>query len=173
MAARIAALALLAALLALPAAAQDVEWRYQQAGAAFRQARMAAGSTAQAWRQVAAGYRALHDEFPRHRRGADALYSAALALGHAAHAGGAAADREAALAAFRRFIELYPRHDLADDSLMHVAAIQEERPDGLAQAAETYRRVIAAYPAGDQQAQARRRLLELQPALAPPPAAQE
>jgi hypothetical protein len=80
MAARIAALAALAVLLlALPAAAQDVESRYQQAGAAFRRARVTAGAPAETWRRVAAEYRALHDQYPQHARGADALYAAALA----------------------------------------------------------------------------------------------
>jgi N-acetylmuramoyl-L-alanine amidase len=171
MAARIAALAALAVLLlALPAAAQDVESRYQQAGAAFRRARVTAGAPAETWRRVAAEYRALHDQYPQHARGADALYAAALALVNAAQAGRADSDRNAAVAAFRRFTEIYPRHGLADDSLMQIAAIQEDQQDGLPQAAETYRRVIADYPAGDQQAQARRRLHELKPALAPPPA---
>jgi N-acetylmuramoyl-L-alanine amidase len=164
---RIIALALLCALLcaawtALPAAhAQDAESSYKQAAARFLQTRNTPGAAPQSWRAVAAEFQRVHDLAPRQARGADALFSVGLALREAFRAGGTPDDLGGAQAAFERFAAEFPRHPLADDSLMHVAEMLEQDRRDAAAAAAAYRKVAEAYPDGDLRDLAQQRLKAL------------
>ncbi len=179
---------LLAALLALlpagRAAAQEIESRYQLAVTQFYQVQHDRAGTpeeeAARWEAVAQSFQRIHRDAPAHARGADALYSAAIALRQAWLAGKATAqgpaEASAALAAFREFSTTYPNHALSDDSLMHQALLLEAQPGGTMAAVELYRKVARRRPPGSQAARARARLYALQreepgaaPAAAPAP----
>ena len=164
------AAALAAALLALlpvwRAQAQELESRYQLAVTQFYQVqRDVAGAPeerAARWQAVAQTFQRFHRDAPAHARGADALYSAAIALREAWLAGKNPAQAAAALDAFREFSAAYPNHALADDALMHQAALLEARPGGTMAAVELYRQVARRKPPGSQAARARARLYALQ-----------
>jgi N-acetylmuramoyl-L-alanine amidase len=146
--------------------AQEVESRYQLAVTQFYQAqREAAGSAEQRaarWRAVAQTFQRIDRDAPTSPRAGDALYSAALALREAWLAGKTPQDAAEALAAFRDFSAGYPAHKLADDSLMHQAALLELQPDGKAQARDVYQQVVQRTPPSAQAPLARARLLALQ-----------
>jgi len=164
----------LGALLCLPATghAQTAEALYRQTAAQFHRLRAETPAPAHKWREVAGAFRRLHDDFPRHQRAPDALFSAALAVREAFLAGGSRADLTQAADLFGQFAGDHAGHRLADDALMHLAALQAEHQRAPQQARRTYRRVLRVYPKGDQAAAAGERLAAL-PAGPAPAAAPE
>lgn len=159
---------LLALLVALPLAAraQDAEPRYRDAAARFHALKAGGAAEPAAWRDLAERFLAIHEAFPGSRRAADALFSGALAYGEAHASGQADADALHAEALFRRFVEAYPASRLADDALMHLGLLAERRHAREA-ALVFYRRVLEAYPAGDQAALAREQVRRSAPPAAP------
>ncbi|MEE8433229.1 MAG: hypothetical protein V3S64_00440, partial [bacterium] len=157
--ARAALLLTLSILLLLPnqASARDMEARYREAAQAFHNLRVRRDATAADWNGVASEFYSLYQAEPLHKRGADALFSAALSLRRAHRAGGEPDDLKRAVAWFEKFAHIYPSHSMADDSLMHVGEIQAGNLGDGATARKTYLRVAAAYPNGDQAALARKR----------------
>lgn len=147
---------------ASPAAAQEIESRYQLAVTQFYQVQHDVTGTPEAraaqWQAVAATFQRIHRDSPTHPRGADALYSAALALRQAWLTGKTAERAAAALGSFREFSAAYPHHALVDDSLMHQAALLESQSDGTAAAMDLYRNVARRKPPGSQAPLARARL---------------
>jgi N-acetylmuramoyl-L-alanine amidase len=153
-------------LLVLPASlwAKGAETRYRETAAAFHDLRRAKGVTPAQWRGVAGAFLRIYTDHPAHRRGADSLFSGGLALRAARRAGGGTQVREEALVRFQQFVNRYPRHRLADDSLIHIAELFGEEPGDTHRAYLTYRQVQVTYPAGDQIALARRRAAALETA---------
>ncbi len=147
---------------AAPAAAQEIESRYQLAVTQFYQVQHDATGAPEAraarWQSVAATFQRIHRDSPTHVRGADALYSAALALRQAWLADKTAEHAATALGMFQEFSTAYPNHALGDDSRMHQAALLESRSDGAAAAMDLYRQVARRKPAGPQAPLARARL---------------
>ena len=83
-------LSVVALLLALPLlvrAGPDIEAHYRMSAAAFHALNSRAEQRAEPWRKVAARFEQLHAGSPNHSRGADALFSAALAYQHTLNAG--------------------------------------------------------------------------------------
>ncbi len=157
----LAALALLGAVLAAaaqPARAAEVEGRYRDAAARFHTLRSSGSASAEQWRAVADAFRSIHAEVPTARRGADALFSAALACREAWRVGVEWQDLSRAVADFRAFVSSYRDDRLADDALMHLAALLADGYGDLAAARDTYQRLLNDYPDGDQQPAAQRRL---------------
>ena len=136
-------------------AAQDLEVRYRKAAETFHQLRDESPKDLPGWRKVASSFYSIFESSARHPRGADGLFSAALSMRAAYHHGRDAGDRTRSVAWFRQFVRMYPGHKLADDSLMHIAALYAL--DGLdpESAYETYLQVLTDYPRGDQAALAR------------------
>lgn len=157
---------LLALLPAWRAQAQEIESRYQLAVTQFYQVQRDAAGTpeerAARWQAVAQTFQRIHRDGPAQARGADALYSAAIALREAWLVGKEPAQATAALDAFREFSKAYPNHKLADDSLMHQALLLESQSGGTMAAVELYRQVARRQPPGAQAARARARLYALQ-----------
>lgn len=154
-----------AALAAPGEASADVNARYQAAAADFHRLR-GQGGTPEQWRAVAEQFEAIHAAVPGQRRGADGLYSAALACREAWRAGQDWRDLSRAVAQFRAFVAAYGDDRLADDALMHLAALQADGYHDQGAARDTYRELLDRYPQGDQQVTARRRLAALETALA-------
>jgi N-acetylmuramoyl-L-alanine amidase len=146
--------------------ASEAALRYRDAAEAFHALQSDPAATPAQWRAVAEAFQAVHERLPPSRRSADALYSAALAQRQAWQAGGGRAELERTRAAFRAFVAAFPRDRLADDALMHLAALLAEGDGDRAAARETYRELLANHAEGDQARAARQRLDALEPAPA-------
>ena len=148
-------------LLPAPSLAKSPEAGYQRAAAGFHRLKGAAKAKPAAWRALAEIFLKIHADHPAHTRGADGLFSAALASRAAYRAGGGALDLSRAVAGFRKFVRAYPTHRLADDSLVHfgdLLAAEFSDPQG---AYLAYGRVLAEFPNGDQASLAAQRITEL------------
>jgi len=161
----------LACAAGLPLAAQaapapDVEARYRDAAAAFHALRSGGPATPEQWRAVAERFQAIHADVPQTRRGADALYSAALAGREAWRVSAEWRDLSRAASTFRDYAGRYASDRLADDALMHLAALLSAGYTDLPAAREAYRRLIHSYPDGDQHPAAQERLAAVESALA-------
>lgn len=155
--------------LALPAGllpAADFEARYREAAASFHSLRAEGGAQPAQWRALAESFRGIQSSGPGSRRGADALYSAALSQREAYRVSGEWRDLSGAVAGFRSFVNHYPQDRLADDSLMHLADLVATGYDDLSGAQQTYRQVLTAYPEADQVPAAKKRLAALTAAIA-------
>ncbi|MDH4247600.1 MAG: N-acetylmuramoyl-L-alanine amidase [Deltaproteobacteria bacterium] len=151
-----------------PAQAADLDARYRRTAERFHALRKTPEATAADWRTLSEAFMALHNTAPSSRRGADALYSAALAAREAWRGSTEWSDLSQAAEGFRRYASLYPEDRLADDSLAHLAALNLEgfrNPEG---ARRAYLRMLERYPNGDQAPLAR---LKLSTPLEPPPVA--
>ena len=136
-------------------AGEDLEIQYKKAADAFHDLRDKRPDHWAGWRQTAASFYAIFESSPQHIRGQDSLFSAALSLRAAYQNGGDPADRTRAIAWFRQFVRMYPSHKLADDSLMHIAAMYGLDGRDPESAYETYLQVMTDYPRGDQVVMAR------------------
>ena len=148
-------------LLPTPALAGSPEAGYQRAAAGFHRLKGDATAKPAAWRALAETFLKIHAGDPSHTRGADGLFSAALASRAAFRAGGGALDLSRAVAGFRKFVRAYPTHRLADDSLVHLGDLlagEFSDPQG---AHLAYGRVLAEFPNGDQAPLAAQRITEL------------
>jgi N-acetylmuramoyl-L-alanine amidase len=141
---------------------QAIEPRYQLAVAQFYQVQHeTSGSVPERvvrWQAVAQTFQRIHRDAPADRRGADAEFSAAIALREAWLLSQKPEDASAALTAFRSFTSDYPDSSWSDDSLMHQAAILESQPNGSQEAYALYRKVAMRTPPGREAALARSRL---------------
>jgi hypothetical protein len=146
---------------AAPALAQDTEAGYREAAATFHRLRSEGDAEAVHWRDLSDRFRAIHRALPASRRGADALYSAALADREAQLVSGDWRDLSRAVGAFREYVQSYPKDRLADDSLMHLADLLARGYQDLPEAERTYRALMARYPDGDQFPVAEKRLATL------------
>lgn len=146
--------------------AAEGESAYESAAADFHRLEQQATPSADAWRTLAQQFRAIYTAAPKGHRGADALYSAGLAYRRAWQVSVEWRDLSRAVAQFREFSRRYAHNRLADDALMHLAALQTDGFSDLSAACDTYRHLLASYPHGDQHTVAARRLASLQAILA-------
>ena len=166
-----AILLLLAPALPAPALADEAEALYTRAATEFHRLRRQdperIPSTGQGKGWSAAGRRflAVHEAYPNHRRGPDALFSAGLAYREAYAAGRSPEHLSEGVALFHRFVNTYPRHGLADDCLIHIGEIFAQDYGDPQVAYLEYRKVWELYPDGDQAPLARKRAKALEPRL--------
>ena len=116
---------LLAAALTAPGpllAAND-RIEYQRATAAFHRAARTQETKPVVWRGIAGRFQAIYRKVPKSRRGAFALYSAALSYKEAWRSRKDWKDLSRTVSRFRRFAEVFSRNPLADDALMHLAEL--------------------------------------------------
>lgn len=149
------------------ASAQDVESLYKAAAGEFHQLRSAPGANAAQWQQIAKRFLSIHEAFASHRRGAHALFSAALSYREAYQAGADPADIAAGVETFHAFVSRYPNDPLADDCLVHIGDILVDVYGDHQVALLEYQKVIRLYPGGDQAELARQRVAALAARLGP------
>jgi len=155
--------ALLCSLLAaaLPTAGQDADAQYRAAASDFHRLRTTVRATAMDWQTVGKQFLSIHEAFPGHRRGAHALFSAALAYREAYQVEADPADIAAAVETFHAFVTRYPEDALADDCLVHIGDIFADVYDDPRVALLEFEKVTRLYPDGDQAALARQRAAAL------------
>ncbi|MDH5752129.1 MAG: N-acetylmuramoyl-L-alanine amidase, partial [Deltaproteobacteria bacterium] len=140
--------------------ADDLEDEYRKAARSFHTLNKSTGVSAVQWRRLGERFYRIHQQAPITRRGADALYSAALSMRAAWKMDREWAHLSRAMEEFRRFVNLYPRDSLADDSLMHISSLQAEGYHDPEAALASLERITREYPQGDQLPLARRRIEE-------------
>lgn len=138
-----------------PPGNEALESRYRKAAATYHRLRDQPGGDTESWRALAKDFLAIHRLAPTAPRGADALYSAALAHRQAWRGGGDWRDLSKATGTFRDFTTRYPRNRLADDSLMQMARLLAQGYGDRAGERHAYERLLAEYPQGDQMPGAR------------------
>ena len=139
---------------------------YQRATAAFHRAAKNPGTKPAVWRGIAGRFQAIYQKVPQSRRGAFALYSAALSYKEAWRSRKNWKDLSRTVSRFRRFTEAFSRNPLADDALMHLAELLSTGYNDAAGALKAYRLVLQAHPSGDQAPAARKQMAALKAAMA-------
>ncbi|PLX75332.1 MAG: N-acetylmuramoyl-L-alanine amidase [Desulfuromonas sp.] len=113
------------------------------------------------WQKVIDRFSAVHQQFPEHRRGADALFMVAKAREGLYQVSRIAEDARQAAVAYRRVAEFYPENSLADDALSRSAQLHEQVLELPLQAWLDYDRLLTIQPAGDMAEQAKTALERL------------
>ncbi|MEE8435473.1 MAG: N-acetylmuramoyl-L-alanine amidase, partial [bacterium] len=139
---------------------------YQRATAAFHRAAKTPGTKPAVWRGIAGRFQAIYQTVPKSRRGAFALYSAALSYKEAWRSRKDWKDLNRAVSRFRRFAEVFSRNPLADDALMHLAELLATGYYDAVGALKAYRLVLKRHPRGDQAPAARKQMAALNAAIA-------
>ena len=101
------------------------------------------------WEALAASFLELHDNYPRWRNRAAALYRSALAMEELSQRSMLRQDAQTALSRYENFLKLYDQHVLADDALFGIARIKAERFRDFPGSLATLQRLQQVYPRGD------------------------
>ena len=139
---------------------------YQRATAAFHRAAKSPGTNPSVWRGIAGRFQAIYRRVPQSRRGAYALYSAALSYKEAWRSRKDWKDLSRTVSRFRRFAEVFSGNPLADDALMHLAELLATGYNDAGGALKAYRLVLKHHPQGDQAQAARKQMAALKAAIA-------
>jgi len=120
------------------------------------------------WERVYSQFEAVHERFPKTKRGADALYMCAKTTAGLYTISRIKPDAVRAVELFEQMAASYPDSSLADDALLQAGKLEEEVLGDKERAYIIYHRLVKAHPSGDMVGKARVRLAILVK-YAPPP----
>jgi N-acetylmuramoyl-L-alanine amidase len=101
------------------------------------------------WINVAHKFESVASRYPKSSRAPDALYTAGELFGELSRISFVNEDLQAAISAYTRVAETYPKHRLADDAALVLARIHFERRDQPEQARRVIQAALASQPKGD------------------------
>lgn len=158
--------------LATPALADSAEQSYREARDAYYALQNSARKQMyrDQWQRVIDKFKAVHDQFPQHRRAVDGLYMAARALDGLYDISRVAEDARLAAQGFQQVADRYPASSLADDALLRSGELHETVLGQPHQAYRDYQRLLTLQPDGDMAGAARsglERLSAYQPQITP------
>ena len=101
------------------------------------------------WLRVTKSFNAVANRYPRSERAPDALYTAADLLEELSRISMQDVDLRAAVADYRKLLDAYPRHRLADDAALRLGRILAERLGQPEDARALLARALVRTPRGD------------------------
>ncbi len=150
--------------------AESVETAYQKARDAYHSLQNSSRKQMyrEQWERVYSQFEAVHESFPKTKRGADALYMCAKTTAGLYSVSRIKPDAERAVELFELMADRYPDSSLADDALLQAGKLEEEALGDKERAFIIYYRLVKKHPSGDMVGKANLRLAILAK-YAPPP----